>query len=613
MILADLFKLDMRNLGDWWRFGQKNGESYLFLARRTSLRSVTVLNFYPRGAEKTVMSSGAGKPANGKLPSATSSRIDSNLGKLLDSILESFMDLVNCDGGSIYTLRKHELTGSPYLTFEAMRTRSLGLSGVPEQLKNLTFAVDTMTLVGKTAQTRQPQRQRVPKLSLVSENPSAPPPEKKEGVVRVLRDLSAGAPEGVEKCSVPGCIFEGAHDHARSSDQGREGHRQIKRDLQYETRTILSAPLITPRGDLVGVVQLLNKFPESTSSVESSDDYLDFDDRDVRLLGIVAAQAALAIENSFLLAEQEQLLEGFVNACVTAIESRDRVTSGHSHRVADYTVQLAEGVNRDTSGLLSSVNFTEAQLREIRFAALLHDIGKIAVKETILSKEKKLFPHELELIQMRLKMMRAQIRLYGKAHGVDVTPQFNRLETAWDKIRAANEPTVLPADVGSVIEDLMNFEITADDGERLFALNQTEALRLTVKQGSLSPDERVEIERHVTATYEILKLVPWSRGLENVAEYAYRHHEKMDGTGYPLKCPSQQIPTQSRMLTICDIYDALTADDRPYKKSLPVDVALDIIGKEVAAGKLDANLFDIFRQLDLVERMRRAKPARKAA
>ncbi len=575
------------------------------------------------------MSRGAGVPAGQNTGFSSHARIDGNLSKLLDSILESFMDLVNCDGGSIYTLRKNELTGAPYLSFEAMRTRSLGLSGVPEQLKKLTFLLEPTTLVGKTAQTRTPQRQRVPKLSIVPDPVGVEPPVLRstvpEGVQRVLRDISApasmtgaltGAKEGLNACSVPGCALHGVHEHAPSGASGettREGHRQIKRDLQYETRTILSAPLITPRGDLVGVVQLLNKFPEGVTQVENSDDYLDFDDRDVRLLGIVAAQAALAIENSLLLSEQEQLLEGFVNACVTAIESRDRVTSGHSHRVADYTVHLAEGVNRDQSGPLKELLFSENQLREIRFAALLHDIGKIAVRETILGKEKKLYPYELELIQMRLKMMRTQIRLYGKEHGVDVTPQFKRLDNAWEKIKTANEPSVLPSDVGSVIDDLLNFEITADDGERLVALSQNEAIRLLVKQGSLSPDERIEIERHVSATYDILKLVPWSRGLENVAEIAYRHHEKMDGSGYPLKCPSNQIPVQSRMLTICDIYDALTADDRPYKKSLPVDVAIDIIGKEVTHGKLDPNLFEVFRQLEFVERMRRAKTGRKAA
>ena len=559
------------------------------------------------------MKSDAGSPADQSIASATGPGGE-NLAKLLDSILESFMDLVNCDGGSIYTLKKDELSGVNYLAFEIMRTRTLGLNEVPDSLKRMKFKLDPTTLVGKTGQTRQPQRHRVPGLTVVSGNPAkaaedlpsggagVPSP----GLLRVLKDV---APEGGE-CSGPGCTLNHVHSDGRKRES--KGHRKIGKALKYETRTILSAPLITPRGDLVGVVQLLNKFPEGRTSVESPTEYLDFDDRDVRILGIVAGQAALAIENSVLLAEQERLLEGFVNACVTAIESRDKVTSGHSHRVADYTVQLAEGVNRD-QGLFKEIHFTDGQLREIRFAALLHDIGKIAVKETILNKEKKLFPHELELIQMRMKMMRSQLRIYGKLQDVDVSPQIGRLDLAWDKIRQANEPSVLPADVGSMIEDLLNFEVVLDDGEKISALSQREAIRLTVKQGSLAPDERLEIERHVSATYEILKLVPWSRGLEGVAEIAYRHHEKLDGSGYPLKCAAPQIPAQSRMLTICDIYDALTADDRPYKKSLPVDVALDIIGREVKSGKLDGRLFDVFRQLDLIEQMRRRKAERKVA
>ena len=564
------------------------------------------------------MSSGAGSPAGPKkvVPSGSGGE---NLAKLLDSILGSFMDLVNCDGGSIYTLQKNDLTGVPYLAFECMRTRSLALNEVPESLRAMKFALDPTTLVGKTAQTRQPQRHRVPTLAVVPNadsgndtGKSEATPDKRTGVARVLKDLSPeGHGPGEESCKGPGCVMNHVHDHEK--EQGRAGHRRIKKALKYETRTILSAPLITPRGDLVGVVQLLNKFPDGRSVVDSPAEFLDFDDRDVRILGIVAGQAALAIENSLLLAEQEQLLEGFVNACVTAIESRDKVTSGHSHRVADYTVQLAEGVNREHHGELKLIKFTDAQLREVRFAALLHDIGKIAVKETILNKEKKLFPHELELIHMRMKMMRAQLRMYGRVNEVDVAPQIARLDLAWDKIKVANEPSVLPEDVGGMIEDLLNFEVISDDGEKLSALSQREAIRLTVRQGSLAPEERVEIERHVTATYEILKLVPWSRGLEAVAEIAYRHHEKLDGTGYPLKCAPVQIPVQSRMLTICDIYDALTADDRPYKKSLPVDTALEIIGNEVKAGKLDGRLFEVFRQLELIETMRRQKAARKAA
>ena len=446
------------------------------------------------------------------------------LSATLSSILSSFMELLGCDGGSVYTFKKKRLV------FSAMLTRSLSIVDVPESLRDREFGIDESTLVGRTAL------------------------EKKS--------FQSGG-QGVQTISL-------------KTPQGN-----------YRVRNILSAPLITPRGDLVGVVQLLNKQGPTGVAVE-------FEDGDHRLLEIVAGQAALAIENSQLLEEQEKLIEGFVSACVTAVESRDSATSGHSQRVADFTVGLAEAVNRTDSGSLARTHFTDTQIREIRFAAMLHDLGKISVNETVLNKQKKLFPWQLDMIRMRLKLMRANFLLHEKLTGVSVLPQLERLEFAWAKIHEANEPSVLPQEVSSVIEELTQFEVFTDEGERVAAITEPECHRLCVRQGSLSSEERHQIERHVSFTYEILRQVPWSRGLENVPEIAYRHHEKLDGSGYPLKCTDVQIPIQTRMLTICDIYDALTADDRPYKKPLPSHRALGILESDVKAGKLDSEIFQVF-------------------
>jgi len=456
-----------------------------------------------------------------------------NLSRDLHSILNSYLDLVGCDGGSIYTLEK-SLHGEPVLVFKAMITRSLGISSVPEELKSAVFRLDEQSLVGRTGVHRK--------------------------------------------------VFKENFGLSITTDTS------VDPSIPYHTRNILSAPLMTPRGDLVGVVQLVNK---NAADMESE---ADFNLKDERLCAIVSAQAALAIENSTLLFEQEQILDGFVNACVTAIETRDPVTSGHSQRVCDVSLSLASQVNRVSVGSLSKVNFTDVQMRELRYAAMLHDIGKISVKEDILKKEKKLFPWEMEQIETRFKLMRLalKIELPSEKDRFELAKRTRDLEKALASIRIANEPTVLPSEVSKEILELTQLQVSLDDGEVCCALHAHEKDRLCVNRGSLSREERIEIEKHVSFTYDILKMVPWGRGLENVPVIAHRHHEKLDGTGYPMRVKAEEIPIQSRILTIADIYDALTAKDRPYKPAVPLEKALAILEDEVKQGKLDPILFKLF-------------------
>ncbi len=477
-----------------------------------------------------------------------------NLSRDLHSILNSYLDLIGCDGGSIYTLET-TAEGNSILVFKAMVTRSLGVFAVPDELKSVVFALDDSTIVGKTGFNRQVYK---------------------------------------ENMSESGVIADVAPVYAN-----------------YLTRNILSAPLLTPRGDLVGVVQLVNKTASNPN--ESSN----FDQKDERLCAIVSSQAALAIENSKLLLEQEKILDGFVNACVTAIEARDPVTSGHSQRVCDVSLNFAQMVNRTHVGPLALMKFTETQLRELRYAAMLHDIGKISVREDVLKKEKKLFPWELQLIEMRFRMMKASVRnqLSGDKNQLELARKLRELDHAMNTIRAANEPTVLPKEVSQSILELTKLQVAVDDEGPCCALHAHESERLCITKGSLSFEERLEIEKHVSFTYEILKMVPWSRGLENVPVIAHRHHEKLDGTGYPLKVKGDQIMIQSRILAISDIYDALTAADRPYKAAVPIDMALRILEDEVKHGKLDPELFKLFVESKayLVPGKSQKKPVRKVS
>ena len=464
----------------------------------------------------------------------------------LNTILNSFLDLIGCDAGSIFTLQKN-LQGEDVLVFKSMITRSRNIHAVPEQLRSLVFRLDETTLVGKTGLHRK------------AFNESSQPV----------------AADGVTEEANPGLSLA---DRWNDVVDG------------YITSNILSAPLITPRGDLVGVVQLINKIPFDCENPAT------FDEKDERLCAVVSAQAALAIENSTLVYEQEKILEGFVNACVTAIEARDPITSGHSQRVCDLTLNLAEGVNRESRGPLGFVKFNPMQMREIRYAAMLHDIGKISVREHVLQKEKKLFPWELEVIEMRFKMMKVAVghQLSSEKDQLERARRLRELDRALSLIKEANEPNLLPKEVSEGITELTKMQVQIGDGEYCCALHQFEKDRLCIKKGSLSKEERVEIEKHVSFSYEILKMVPWGRGLEKVPDIAHYHHEKLDGTGYPDGVKAPQISTQSRILVICDIYDALTAKDRPYKAAVSNDVALAILEDEVKSGKLDALLYKLF-------------------
>jgi HD-GYP domain-containing protein (c-di-GMP phosphodiesterase class II) len=460
----------------------------------------------------------------------------SNLQRILDTTLASFLDLVRCDAGSVFTVRKNA-AGEQVLKFEAMITRSLDLRGVPKHLENLTFGIDDSSIVGRTAADRK----------------------------AILLDLD--------------------------SEQARRS-LHVSELLHYETRNIFSGPLITPRGGLVGVVQLLNKLPPDGTRFDSRDTSAPppFDENDERLFSIIVGQSALAIENSLLLEEQEHLIQGFVNACVTAIEARDPVTSGHSMRVATYTVGLAEAVSRTETGPLKEILFTAPQLRELRFASMLHDIGKIGVREEILQKRQKLHPHELELISMRMRLMRAHMMSGEDTH----RHELEQLDDAWNQVLQVNEPPVVDTPTLSAIERLRSLQVRIGPDQVLAAITDEEFEKLSVMKGSLSEAERIEIEGHVQKTFEILKHIPWSRGLEMVPLIASMHHENLDGSGYPAQIRAEGIPAQARMMAICDIYDALRAADRPYKPALSAERALDILAAHVKAGKLDGDYFDVF-------------------
>jgi HD-GYP domain-containing protein (c-di-GMP phosphodiesterase class II) len=325
----------------------------------------------------------------------------------------------------------------------------------------------------------------------------------------------------------------------------------------------------------------------------------------------IASQAAVAIDNKNLLESIQALFDGFVQASVTAIEQRDPTTAGHSGRVEALTVGLARAINDVSTGKYREVFLTEDQLKELRYACLLHDFGKVGVREHILIKAKKLLPGQLEVIQSRFEFIERSVQykyatekleaMRAGRNGTTVEEIDQRLQqelsqlNGWvETIVAANEPSVMPLDKAAALEILSQQTYHDMAGTAHPMLHPQEFRFLSIRKGTLDPQERLEMESHVTHSFHFLTKIPWTPVMRRIPEIAYGHHEKLDGSGYPRGLTGDQIPLQARMMTISDIYDALTAQDRPYKRAVATATALDILIEEATEGKLDQDLLDVF-------------------
>lgn len=398
--------------------------------------------------------------------------------------------------------------------------------------------------------------------------------------------------------------------------------RSFDDKIGYRTKSVLTVPLISQRDEVLGVIQLINKKRDPHHVLATKADVdafvVPFDERSEELLGMLASQAAVSLETATLYDEIQKLFDGFVNASVEAIEQRDPTTSGHSRRVADLTVGLAKVVDREGGGPYKDATFTREDLRELEYASLLHDFGKIGVREKVLVKAKKLYDESLSVIQSRFDFVSRTIEVdvlsrkvsaleKGAASSTlealdkELADRRAELQTAYDAILSANEPTVLQAGDFARIEAIAKETYYDLRGEMRALLTADEVVALSVKRGSLTSQEFDEIRSHVSHTFKFLTRIPWGKAFRRVPMIAGAHHERLNGTGYPNRWKAEEIPVQSKMMSISDIFDALTAADRPYKKAMPTEKALDILGFEVKDGHVDGELVRIFREAKVWE------------
>ena len=398
---------------------------------------------------------------------------------------------------------------------------------------------------------------------------------------------------------------------------------EVDQETKYRTISMLSVPMVGANGKVRGVLQILNKIrPDSASDVnrhlpiDHEVDVVPFTDEDVELMRVFASQASVAIENAKLTEDIENLFESFIRASVTAIEARDPSTSGHSDRVAVFTVEFARAVHQCDIGPMKGILFSEQQIRELRYAALLHDFGKIGVRESVLSKQHKLYPHEMETVLLRLDSARARhemlvlkemaielVEMFEKGHPHNPRSKFSEVSKKIDEfaqqlqqvrlsIVKANQPQIVEEDFD--IAGLMSWINKTSRQLDQALLKPEEIIKLSLPKGSLSEEERKEIESHVSHTYHFLRQIAWTEDLSTVPEIAHAHHEKCDGSGYPRGLTHEHIPVQAKLMTIADIYDALTSMDRPYKPATTPERALEILQLEARRGKLDLDLLRIF-------------------
>ncbi|MBZ0135802.1 MAG: GAF domain-containing protein [Planctomycetes bacterium] len=389
----------------------------------------------------------------------------------------------------------------------------------------------------------------------------------------------------------------------------------IDKKYGYRTCSMLTLPLKNTSDEVVGVVQLINKKKNPLNRLDlvgdPTGDIVPFSDEDVELAASLGSQAGVAIENVRLMDAITSLFERFVIACVQAVEQRDPATAGHSGRVDRITMALADEVNKAKQGPYADMLFSDAEMVELHYASLLHDFGKIGVREHVLTKAEKLYPAQAQAIAFRAKIIGLELKLDGLTREAD---QFVQGKPGADELQAIRD------DVHQKLDKLKNdYEFVAkhikpifvtDEAEahlkqihenpwkigddRLVLINDEEYHSLCTRRGTLNPEERKEIENHVADSWKFLKRIPWTDDLVRVPEIAGQHHEKMRGGGYPNGVPAAETPLGSRLMAVADVFDSLTASDRPYKPAIPLERAIKILQSMADEGDLDPEVVKLF-------------------
>jgi HD-GYP domain-containing protein (c-di-GMP phosphodiesterase class II) len=496
--------------------------------------------------------------------------LETDLAVLLEKILTAAKAITRADGGTLYLVEGEGQ--DQQLRFEIMRTASLELA-----------------MGGTTGVTI----------------PYAP--------IRLYRDGLANNSMVAAFAAITGCTVNIADAYSQAGFDF-SGTRQFDSRTGYRSQSFLTVPMRDHAGELIGVLQLINALDPTTGII------VPFSTADQRLAESLASQAAIAISNRQLISQLETLFESFINLINEAIDEKSPYTGSHCQRVPALTMMLAEAANKATGGPLAGFLMSDRDRYELRIAGLLHDCGKITTPVHVVDKATKLETifDRIELVATRFEVLKRDAEIAALKAKLDlerhagIAPEAKR--TACEHIDRALADKL--ATIGGEVEFLRRCNVgaeamSADDqarvrriaearewrtpsGEVVPALSANEVENLAIRSGTLTPEERSIINHHIVVTIKMLEALPWPKHLRNVPEYAGGHHERMDGKGYPRGLTREQMSLQARIIGIADIFEALTAKDRPYKKGKTLTEALHILGKFRLNGHIDPDLFDVF-------------------
>ncbi|TSA00254.1 MAG: GAF domain-containing protein [Rhodocyclaceae bacterium] len=386
------------------------------------------------------------------------------------------------------------------------------------------------------------------------------------------------------------------------------GTRSFDERTGYRSQSFLTVPMKNHEGEIIGVLQLINAQEPLTRQVNP------FSSADQSLAESLASQAAIALTNRLLITQLEELFESFINLINLAIDEKSPYTGGHCQRVPALTMMLAEGVDATKEGPLASFRMDERDRYELKIAGLLHDCGKVTTPVHVVDKATKLQTlfDRIHLIDTRFEVLKRDAEIHALNRQLDLRESVDAAADAriWqeyhEEVRVLNEDRAFlrKTNVGGEAMSEANLQRVRDigshrkwrnvDAVETEFLTADEVVNLTIRAGTLTLKERDIINHHIVATIRMLEQLPWPKHLTRVPEYAGGHHERMDGKGYPKGLTREQMSLPARMMGIADIFEALTARDRPYKQGMKLSQAMGIMANFKKNGHIDPDLFDVF-------------------
>lgn len=476
--------------------------------------------------------------------------------RLLEIILMRAKDLANADGGTLY-LRTDENS----LKFEIVHTDSLGICMGGSQGEPISFYPIELMVNG------EPNTHNV-------------------AACAVLKN---------ETINIPDAYTNDEFDFT--------GTRGFDKKMGYRSKSFLTVPMTNHENEIIGVLQLINATNPKTREIRN------FSALDQKIVESLASQAAVTLTNRQLIEAQKNLFDSFIELIANAIDEKSPYTAGHCRRVPVLTNMLAEATCNIDHGPHKDFSMTDADKYELSVAGWLHDCGKITTPEAVVDKCTKLetIIDRIEMIDTRFEVLKrdaeiavlkSKLEALGEKHpsaDEQLSSRLKQLDDDREFIRTCNIGGEAMADeLQQRVTKIAQYKWQNTEGNESNFLTEDEVYNLHIFRGTLTTEEREIINNHIVATIKMLESLPYPKHLLNVTEFAGGHHEKMDGTGYPKGLKRDEMSIQARMMGIADIFEALTAGDRPYKKAMPISQALTVLGHMKLENHIDPDLFNVF-------------------